>query len=51
MNTPFNEITIIIILFEEKEKLVLKCLENFKNFKIIIIDNANNGALKNRKKI
>ena len=46
MNTPFNEITIIIILFEEKEKLVLKCLENFKNFKIIIIDNANNGALK-----
>ena len=46
MNYPFNEITIIIILYEEKEQLVLKCLENLKNFKIIIIDNANNIALK-----
>ena len=46
MNTPFNEITIIIILYEEKEQLVLKCLENFKNFKIIIVDNSNNLALK-----
>jgi len=46
MNTPSNEITIIIILYEEKEKLVLRCLENLKNFKIIIVDNANNIALK-----
>ena len=46
MNTQYNEITIIIILYEEKEQLVLKCLENFKNFKIIIVDNSNNLALK-----
>ena len=46
MNTQYNEITIIIILYEEKEQLVLQCLENLKNFKIIIIDNANNIALK-----
>ena len=46
MNTLFNKITIIIILYEEKEQLVLKCLENLKNFKIIIVDNSNNLALK-----
>jgi len=46
MNNPSNEITIIIILYEEKAKLVLRCLENLKNFKIIIVDNANNIALK-----
>ena len=46
MNTPSSEITIIIILYEEKEQLVLQCLENLKNFKIIIVDNANNIALK-----
>ena len=46
MNTLSNKITIIIILYEEKEQLVLKCLENLKNFKIIIVDNSNNLALK-----
>ena len=46
MNSTSNEITIIIILYEEKEKLVLRCLENLKNFKIIIVDNANNITLK-----
>tara|TARA_X000000950_G_scaffold137250_1_gene170539 strand:- start:653 stop:1540 length:888 start_codon:yes stop_codon:yes gene_type:complete len=46
MNTPSNEITIIIILYEENEQLVLQCLKNIKNFKIIIVDNANNKVLK-----
>ena len=46
MNFTFNELTIIIILFEEKKDLLLKCLENIKNFKIIIIDNAGNSNLK-----
>ena len=46
MNIAFNEITIIVILYEEKEKIVLRCLENLKSFKIIIVDNANNIALK-----
>ena len=42
MNTSVNEITIIIVLYEETTNLVLRCLENIKNFKIIIIDNAAN---------
>ena len=46
MNIASNQITIIVILYEEKEKIVLRCLENLKNFKIIIVDNANNIALK-----
>ena len=48
MNNPFNEITIIIVLYEEKEQLVLRCLESLKNFKIIIVDNANNLSLKRK---
>ena len=48
MNTPINEITIIIVLYEEKTNLVFRCLENIKNFKIIIVDNAGNISLKNK---
>ena len=48
MNISFNEITIIIVLYEEKEQLVLRCLESLKNFKIIIVDNANNSSLKKK---
>ncbi len=46
MNSLSNEITIIIILYEEKLNLVLRCLKNLTNFKIIIIDNAGNKFLK-----
>ena len=48
MNTHINEITIIIVLYEEKANLVFQCLENIKNFKIIIVDNAGNISLKNK---
>ena len=48
MNTPINEISIIIVLYEEKTNLVFQCLENIKNFKIIIVDNAGNISLKNK---
>ena len=48
MNTHINEITIIIVLYEEKVNLVFQCLENIKNFKIIIVDNAGNISLKNK---
>ena len=47
MNILSNEITIIIVLYEEKISLVLKCLQNLKNFKIIIVDNACDKFLKN----
>ena len=47
-NNLFKEITIIIILYEEKINLVLSCLENIKDFKIIIIDNAGNKNLKKK---
>ena len=48
MNFLINEITIIIVLYEEKTDLVLQCLENIKNFKIIIVDNAGNISLENK---
>ena len=43
-----NELTIIIVLFEEKKELLFKCLHNIKNFKVIIIDNAGNSELKSQ---
>ena len=43
-----KEITVIIVLYEEKLDLVLKCLERIKNFKIIIVDNAGNISLKRK---
>ena len=43
-----KEITIIIVLYEEKINLVLQCLDNIKNFKTIIIDNAGNTNLKKK---
>ena len=48
MNNPVNDISIIIVLYEEKINLVFQCLENIKNFKIIIVDNAGNIPLKNK---
>ena len=48
MNSSTNEITITIVLYKEKANLVFKCLENIKNFKIIIVDNANNVSLKKK---
>ena len=44
----YNEITIIIVLYEEKANLIFQCLENIKNFKIIIVDNAGNISLKKK---
>ena len=46
MNLISNELTITIVLFEEKKSLVFECLENIKNYKIIIIDNAGNSLLR-----
>ena len=43
-----KEITVVIVLYEEKLDLVLKCLERIKNFKIIIVDNAGNISLKKK---
>jgi N-acetylglucosaminyl-diphospho-decaprenol L-rhamnosyltransferase len=41
-----NKITIVIVLYEEKFELIDRCLENIKNFDIVIIDNAGNKKLK-----
>ena len=35
-------ISIIVLLFEEDDKVINQCLDSIKNFKIIIIDNSNN---------
>ena len=39
-------ITVVIILYKEDVETVKNCLKNIKNFKVIIIDNANNNNLK-----
>ena len=46
MKELYNSLTIIIVLYEENFKLISKCLNELKRFKIIIIDNANNTELK-----
>ena len=46
MNLALDELTVTIVLFEEEECLVFECLENIKNYKIIIIDNAGNSLLR-----
>ena len=46
MDSQNNELTIIIVLYEEEANLLLRCLKNIKNFKIIIVDNAGNISLK-----
>ena len=42
-----QKLSILIILYEENLEMIKKCLEKIKDFKIIIIDNANNKSLKN----
>tara|TARA_A100000164_G_scaffold372704_1_gene402395 strand:+ start:1438 stop:2295 length:858 start_codon:yes stop_codon:yes gene_type:complete len=41
-----KRLSILIILYEENLDTITKCLEQIKEFKIIIIDNANNKNLK-----
>ena len=41
-----NELTIQIVLYEETKELIFECLENLKNFQILILDNSNNKTLK-----
>ena len=48
MNFFIDKITIIIVLYEEEINLILRCLENIRNFKIIILDNAGNISLKKK---
>ena len=43
-----DKITVVIVLYEEKFELINRCLENIKNFNIIIIDNAGNKKLKKK---
>lgn len=44
----FADTTILIVLYDEKEEILLKSLELIKNFKIIILDNKNNKKLKKK---
>ena len=48
MSNLVNDITIIIVLYQEKLELIQSCLKNIKNFKIIIIDNDNNLKIKSK---
>jgi GT2 family glycosyltransferase len=46
MKTFNKEITIQIVLFEESSNLVLQCLDNLRDFKVIIVDNKGDKKLK-----
>ena len=41
-----NELTIQIVLYEETKELIFECLENLKNFQILILDNSSNRKLR-----
>jgi len=41
-----NQLTIQIVLYEETKELIFKCLENLKNFQILILDNSSNRKLR-----
>ena len=43
----YNEITVLLILYQEEDNQILENLEKIRNFKIIIIDNSNNIKLRN----
>ena len=43
-----EKLTILIILYEENLDIIKKCLDQIKQFKIIIIDNANDENLKKK---
>jgi len=43
-----NNLTIVIVLYQEKLELIRACLKNIKNFKIIIVDNDNNIKVKEK---
>ena len=53
MKKLYEEITVTIVLYKENFEIVSKCLNQVKNFKIILVDNDNNSDLKkkNRKRI
>ena len=42
----FQNLTIQLVLYEDKKENIFRCLDNFKNFKVIILDNSNNFQLK-----
>ena len=48
INSFQDQITILVVLYKEKYEMVSNCLKNIKNFKVIIIDNANDINLKKR---
>ena len=41
-------ITVVVILYKEEAEIIKKCLGNITNFKVIIIDNANDNNLKDK---
>ena len=44
----YNEITIVLVLYEENFNLIGQCIESIKDFNIVIVDNAANKKLKKK---
>ncbi len=43
-----NKVTVVILIYEENLDVIYECLKSIKNFKIIIIDNANNAKRRDK---
>ena len=43
-----ENLTILIILYQENIDVIKKCLDQLKKYKVIIIDNANDVDLKSK---
>lgn len=48
MPNIYNNITVVIVMFEETYELISKTLDEIKNLKLILIDNAGNKDLKKK---
>ena len=48
MKKLYEEITVTIVLYKENFEIVSKCLNQVKNFRIILVDNDNNSDLKKK---
>jgi len=46
MKELIDKVTVVLVLYQEKEEIVIECLKKIRNFKIIIIDNDNDLILK-----
>ena len=48
INEVIDDITVVIVMYQETKEIIFKTLEKIKDFKIIIVDNNNDKILKQK---